>query len=109
MPKNRLSGKDELVIKEAEKEIEEQNQKLKIVENIETNIGKGPCWIGKSKRNNEFIDVTLVCQDGKHIEGHKTILVGSCAAFKSLINTHEHAHPSLLTTSLQSLRKEKTR
>ena len=61
------------------------------------------------KRNNDFVDVTQVCQDGKQIEAHKIILVESGATFKSLINTHEHAHPSLDTTSLPSMRKEKMR
>ena len=61
------------------------------------------------KKNNDFIDVTLVCQDGKQIEAHKIIFERSGAAFKSLINMHEHAHPLLQTTGLPSMRKEKMR
>ena len=53
LPKNRLSDKDELLMKEAKQEIEEQNHKLKIVENIEANIGKGKCWGVKSNNREE--------------------------------------------------------
>ena len=59
------------------------------------------------KKSNDFIDVTLVCPEGKQYEAHKIILVGSGAAFKSLINRHEHAHPLLHTTGLQSMRKKR--
>ena len=52
-PKNRLSDKYELLIKEAKKEIEEQNHKLKIVEKIEANVGKGHCWDVKPKSKEE--------------------------------------------------------
>ena len=66
-------------------------------------------WMQSWLEGLELHGITLVCQDGKQIEAHKIILVGSGAAFNSLFNMHEHAHPSLHTISLPCIRKENMR
>ena len=34
------------------------------------------CSFGNLREENDFADVTLVCEDGKQVEAHKVILAG---------------------------------
>ena len=45
------------------------------------------------RKDNEFTDVTLVCQDGHQVEAHKVILVASSPFFQNMLKRNKHAHP----------------
>ena len=42
---------------------------------------------------NEFSDVTLACEDGQQVEGHKVVLAASSPFFQNLFRKNKHAHP----------------
>ena len=46
--------------------------------------------------NDEFADVTLVCEDGKHIQAHKVILASSSPVFHNILTSKTHTHPWLI-------------
>ena len=51
---------------------------------------------GTLREDKNFIDVTLVCEDGKQVEVHKVILASSSPFFQSIlrkIKHIKHAHP----------------
>ena len=41
----------------------------------------------------DFVDVTLVCEDGQQVEAHKVILASSSPIFQKLLVTNKHQHP----------------
>ena len=41
----------------------------------------------------DFVDVTLVCEDGQQVEAHKVILASSSPIFQKLLVTNKHKHP----------------
>ena len=41
----------------------------------------------------DFVDVTLVCEDGQQVEAHKVILASSSQIFQQLLVTNKHQHP----------------
>ena len=43
------------------------------------------------RTDKEFTDVTLVCEDGKHIEVHKTVLASSSPFFMEILKIRKHA------------------
>ena len=45
------------------------------------------------REDNEFSDVTLVCDGGRQIEAHKVILASSSPFFKQLLSKNKHSHP----------------
>ena len=45
-----------------------------------------------SKRNLEFSDVTLVAEDGQHMEAHKLIISSGCEFFTNLFNISKAGH-----------------
>ena len=47
----------------------------------------------KLRTNNNFSDVTLVCEDGHMIESHKLILASSSAFFRNIFTNNKHGHP----------------
>ena len=49
--------------------------------------------LGKLRDSNEFVDVTLACEDGERIEVHKIILASSSPFFKNLLVKNNHPHP----------------
>ena len=50
----------------------------------------------------EFTDVTLACEDGKHIEVHKPVLASSSLFFMEILKIHKHAHPLIYMRGLKS-------
>ena len=54
------------------------------------------------RTDKEFTDVTLVYEDGKHIEVHKTVLVSSSPFFMEILKIHKHAHPLIYMRGLKS-------
>ena len=50
----------------------------------------------------DFTDVTLACEDGQHIEVHKTVLATSSPFFMELLKRHKHSHPCLYMRGVKS-------
>ena len=44
------------------------------------------------KEDNDFADVTLVCEYGQQVEAHKVILAGSSPFFHKLLGRNKHPH-----------------
>ena len=40
---------------------------------------------GSLREDNDFVDVTLACEDGKQFEAHKVILVSSSPFFQNIL------------------------
>ena len=45
------------------------------------------------RKDNNFSDVTLVCEDKQKIEAHRIILTACSPFFSSVLNTNNHSHP----------------
>ena len=45
------------------------------------------------RKDTDFTDVTLVCEDGNQVEAHKVILAASSPFFRNLLKRNKHAHP----------------
>ena len=48
---------------------------------------------GRLRCDNEFADVTLVCEDGQQMEAHKVILAASSPFFEKIFLKSRHPHP----------------
>ena len=47
------------------------------------------------RREKEFTDVTLACEDGKQVEAHKVVLTSFSPLFKNLLKSNKHQHPMI--------------
>ena len=47
------------------------------------------------RKDFEFSDVTLACEDGQQMEAHRVILAASSPFFQKLFRRNKHAHPLL--------------
>ena len=56
----------------------------------------------KLREDKEFTDVTLVCEDGHLIEGHKVILASSSPLFEKILQKSKHPHPLIYLKGFQS-------
>ena len=45
---------------------------------------------GSLREDNNFTDVTLVCEDGQQVEAHKVILAASSPFFQKLLRGNKH-------------------
>ena len=50
---------------------------------------------GVLRNDKDFADVTLVCEDGTHIETHKVILASSSPFFMEMLKKNKHPHPMI--------------
>ena len=48
---------------------------------------------GDLRQDNEFTDVTLVCEDGQQMEVHKVVLLASSPFFLNILTKNKHPHP----------------
>ena len=55
----------------------------------------------KLREDKEFTDVTLVCEDGQLIEGHKVILATLSPFFENILQKSKHPHPLICHLPLQ--------
>ena len=53
------------------------------------------------REEQEFADVTMVCEDGQHVEAHKAILASSSPFFLNLLKENQNPHPLLFMTELK--------
>ena len=49
--------------------------------------------LGSLKNDRDFLDVTLISEDGKQVEAHKVILAISSPFFENLLKRNKHPHP----------------
>ena len=57
---------------------------------------------GVLREEKDFLDVTLVSDDGTEMSGHKVVLSASSGLFKSLLRNISHSHPLLYLSGIQS-------
>ena len=49
----------------------------------------------------EFVDVTLVSEDGKQVKAHKVVLSASSPVLKNILVSNPHQHPLVYLTGLK--------
>ena len=54
------------------------------------------------RREEDFYDVTLVCDDQKQISAHKVVLSSSSEFFKYILKQNKHSHPLLCLEGIDS-------
>ena len=54
------------------------------------------------RKDIEFTDVTLACEDGHQVEAHKVILASSSPFFKTILTKNKHAHPMIYMRGMKS-------
>ena len=54
------------------------------------------------REDDDFADVTLACDDGQQVEGHKVILAASSSFFQKLLRRNKHPHPLIYRRGLKS-------
>ena len=57
---------------------------------------------GRFRSDQDFADVTLVCEDGTQIETHKMILASSSPFFMEILKKNKHPHPMIYMRGLRS-------
>ena len=57
---------------------------------------------GNLREGSDFVDVTLVCEDGQQVEAHKGILVASSPSFQKLLGRNKHPHPLIYMRGVKS-------
>ena len=57
---------------------------------------------GSFRKDNEFADVTLACEDGEQIEAHKVILAASSPFFEKLLRKNKHPNPLIYMRGMKS-------
>ena len=57
---------------------------------------------GTLKETEDFVDVTLVCEDGQEMEAHKVILASSSPFFETMLQKSKHPHPLIYLKGFQS-------
>ena len=54
------------------------------------------------RKDSEFANVTLACQDGHQIEAHKVILAAFSPFFKELLKRNKHSYPLIYMRGIKS-------
>ena len=54
------------------------------------------------REDKELSDVTLVCEDGNHVEAHKVILGAASPFFQNIFKISNHAHPLIYMKGMKS-------
>ena len=57
---------------------------------------------GNLRKDNDFTDVTLACEDGQQVEAHKVILAASSPFFQKLLGRNKHPHPLIYMRGMKS-------
>ena len=58
--------------------------------------------LGSLKNDRDFLDVTLISEDGKQVEAHKVILAISSPFFQNLLKRNKHLHPVIYMRGVKS-------
>ena len=54
------------------------------------------------RKDTDFTDVTLVCEDGHQVGAHKVVLVASSPFFRNMLKRNNHTHPLIYMRGLKS-------
>ena len=54
------------------------------------------------RKDEDFTDITLACEDGQELEAHKVILAAVSPIFQKLLKTKKHAHPLIYMRGIKS-------
>ena len=54
------------------------------------------------RKDNDFTDVTLACEDGHQVEAHKVVLSESSPFFQNLLKRNKHTHPLIYMRGMKS-------
>ena len=54
------------------------------------------------RKDTDFTDVTLACEDGYQVDAHKFMLVASSPFFHNLLKRNKHAHPLIYMRGMKS-------
>merc|ERR1712129_252067 len=54
------------------------------------------------RKDNEFTDVTLACEDGQQVEAHKVILAASSPFFKNILGKNKHTNPLIYMRGIKT-------
>ena len=54
------------------------------------------------RKDTDFTDVTLACEDGHQVEAHKVILSAASPFFRNLLKRNKHAHPLMNMRRMKS-------
>merc|ERR1712129_275692 len=57
---------------------------------------------GERRKDMEFADVTLACEDGQQVEAHKVILASASPFFLDLLRRNKHPHPLIYMRGIKS-------
>ena len=57
---------------------------------------------GVLRNDEEFVDVTLACEDGTQVETHKVILASSSPFFMEILKKNKHPHPLIYMRGVQA-------
>ena len=57
---------------------------------------------GNLREDNDFVDVTLVSEDGQQVEAHKVILAASSPTFQKLLAQNKHPHPLIYLRGMKA-------
>ena len=57
---------------------------------------------GNLRVDNDFVDVTLVSEDGQQVEAHKVILAASSPIFQKLLARNKHPHPLIYLRGMKA-------
>ena len=55
-----------------------------------------------SRKDKEFTDVTLACEDGQQVEAHKVVLIASSPFFLNILKRNKHPHPLIYMKGVKS-------
>ena len=59
--------------------------------------------IGDLRKDKEFTDVTLVCEDGQQVEAHKLVLIASSPFFQNILRKNKPPHPLIYLRGVRSV------
>ena len=54
------------------------------------------------RKDSDFNDVTLACEDGTQVEAHKVVLAASSPVFQNLLRQNKHIHPLFYMRGMKS-------
>ena len=54
------------------------------------------------RKDSDFTDVTLACEDGYQVDAHKVILAASSPFFQNMLKRNKHAHPLIYMKGMKS-------
>ena len=57
---------------------------------------------GSLRKDTDFADVTLLCEDNQYVEAHKVILAASSPFFQDMLKKIKHTHPLIYMRGMKS-------